>query len=129
VITTILCLAVIGVSLLAWLVWWQQYQIALKKKLAAEQREYLVAALDILRVVKEYNTLAHTQHKDAQRMMNAVEQAAGSPPALIEAVKAVPDRTADKVVERIMSGDSAGDRGKFKIVPPARAEDANRGYG
>jgi hypothetical protein len=128
VITTILCLAVIGVSLLAWLVWWQQYQIALKKKLAAEQREYLVAALDILRVVKEYNTLAHTQHKDAKRVMDAVEQAAGTAPAVVEAVKAVPDRTADKVVERIMS-DSAGDSGKFKTVPPPARADENRGYG
>jgi hypothetical protein len=59
----------------------------------------------MLLVVKEWASSARTASKDAAASVVKVAEAAPARAELVRAVEAVPDRTADKVVERL-HGDS-----------------------
>ena len=78
---------------------------------------YLQEAEKTLSITKEWSYLAHNQHKDAQRVMEKVEEKNEVAGKVMQAVEAVPDRVVDKIAER--AGESV-DSGKLKIVvvPP-----------
>lgn len=79
---------------------------------------YLKRADETLTVTKEWSYLAHNQHKDAQRVMEKVEQRADQNQTVVRAVEAVPEITATKVVEKIAErADSIGDSARLKVVP------------
>lgn len=82
---------------------------------------YLKNADDMLGLVKIWAESAHTQHKDAKRVMEKVEQQAAtavtSPADVMQAVAAVPAATAEMVVEK-MKQESHGDSGVLTVRPP-----------
>lgn len=83
--------------------------IYLKYRIFATTLAYLKRSDEILQLVKVWNESAHTQTKDARRVLQKVEEKANadvSPSDVLQAVAAVPEQTASKVVERIKSSDS-----------------------
>jgi hypothetical protein len=78
-------------------------------EMVVEELAHTRAAADdsrtMLLVVKEWASSARTASKDAAASVVKVAEAAPARAELVRAVEAVPDRTADKVVERL-HGDS-----------------------
>jgi hypothetical protein len=100
-------ITMIGLILLVIYLKYRIYTTMLTYLQRSEQK--LTDSHEILEIVKVYNEAAHTQHKDAKRVMEKVEEktdAVVSPKDVMQAVAAVPEATADKVVEKLKTEDS-----------------------
>lgn len=117
VVTTLVFGQFIQICLLLTILYlkYRVYSVTLDYLRRSEQK--LTDSHEILEMVKVYNEMAHTQHKDAKRVMDKVEQKADgvvSPKDVMQAVAAVPDATAEKVVEKL----SVSDSGRVPVVKP-----------
>jgi hypothetical protein len=86
---------------------------------------YLRRADETLAVVKVWCELAHTQHRDAKRVMEKVESRSDST-SVDTVIKAV-DQVPDKVVEKIKEAGGV-DSGQFLPRPPLPPPDPRAGY-
>lgn len=67
---------------------------------------YLKRAEDVLEIAKAYYEMGRTQHKDATRLTNTLQQRADAAPSVLHAVQQVPEKTAEKVLDGLEKKDS-----------------------
>jgi hypothetical protein len=75
----------------------------------SEARAYHGEALELLRAVRDVATSVRDNRKETTLSESKIAQALSGHPSredIVQAVEAVPDRTAEKVVEKIKGGDS-----------------------
>ena len=93
-IPTLLFLLLVGVAEGAFLIW-------LGLSMKATVLGHLEEILALTTATKEYARSADTHNKIAARLVQETRTAAQAAPEIVQEVKQVPEKTADRVMERI----------------------------